>query len=838
MAKTTLRQIEDRLRIMFTPGEHRKLVFWYDESASFEDEVEQLNIPDVTIYRMEPNTQFATKWMLELEHPDESFLIYAPYAKPALEDNHLADMLFYSQEYSTDRVTMIAQDFNLDERTKLFLKEHISFFAAQDRAKKFYDFGAPVYTEDTFALAMLAVLCKCPPKPEEVVRSVLRGSLDAENESLLAFSKFGLVSDFWQVCRRLFGYNPAEKSLKDLVTCLFATYAAHAMDIDAPDAWGDRSLPEEGEVLAFLDSMMNYLPDQPRFEEFSTVAAQELNAMQTLGQLQHTNPDLLLDCTVFDAAEEQISSWIMNRLLEENTSACLKDRSIKRICEERSKTYFGSKSARAEQYSLLANACTILEALHFAPVDGIDALVAQYKDTAWQMDTAYRKFYLSYGQIERTQDIEKLQSLVENVYTNNFLDPLTVHWCQSLSRDLTTFQTERQIAFYSTNVSSVRERIVVFISDAMRYEVAQQLFEKLALDAKCDAKLTPAVSTVPSYTQLGMAALLPHVSLELQPDSTVTILGKKTNGTAVRESILQASDKNNSCIQFDQMQNMRRDDLRSYFSGKNVVFVYHNQIDARGDEARTENEVFSACEEAVEELYKEIRRLSDNANIRHFIVTADHGFLYKHDPILESDKVINLPQAEIKNKRFIVSDSTAPIAGAVGYPLGQVLKTKDTRTVYTPLGSSIFKIAGGGQNYVHGGASVQEMVIPVLNIRTQSGRVETTKAGISLLPTPEVLMDRRVPLKFLQSDLVTDTVLPANYEVRIVNEMGDTISTKRTIAADKLAGCRDEERYTDVVLTLKNNPYSRERNYYFLLVDKETGETAEKRPVKIDIVKQ
>ena len=99
-------------------------------------------------------------------------------------------------------------------------------------------------------------------------------------------------------------------------------------------------------------------------------------------------------------------------------------------------------------------------------------------------------------------------------------------------------------------------------------------------------------------------------------------------------------------------------------------------------------------------------------------------------------------------------------------------------------------------------------------------------------------MDRRVPLKFLQSDLVTDTVLPANYEVRIVNEMGDTISTKRTIAADKLAGCRDEERYTDVVLTLKNNPYSRERNYYFLLVDKETGETAEKRPVKIDIVKQ
>lgn len=836
MAKTTLRQIEERLRGMFTPGEQRKLVFWYDESASFENEVNQLDLPGVTVYRMEPRTQFATKWMLEIDHPDESFLIYAPFAKPPLEENHLADMLCYSQEYSTDKATMIAQDFDLDERTRLFVQEHINFFAAQDRTKRFYDLGTPAYTEETFALAMMAVLCKCPPKPEELVRHVLRGALDAGNESLQLFEKFGLATDFWLVCKRLFGYNPAGKNLKDLVTCLFATYAAHAMDIDAPDEWLDRSLPQEGEVLNFLDSIMNYLPDQPYFERFSATAAQELNVMQVLGQLQHTNPDLLLDCTVFAAAETQISSWIMNRLMEENTSATLKGYSIRQICEERSKTYFGAKPARQSQYTLLENACTVLEALHFVPADGIDALAAQYKNGAWQVDTAYRKFYLNYGQILRTPEMEKLQALVERVYTNYFLDPLAVRWCQSLASQLTTFQTERQTHFYSRNVSGTRERVVVFISDAMRYEVGQQLFEQLVMDAKCSAKLTPVVSTVPSYTQLGMAALLPHVSLELQLDGTVTILGKKTVGTAAREAVLQATEKNSGCIQFDQMQNMRRDELRSYFSGKTVVYVYHNQIDARGDEARTENEVFSACEEAVEELYKEIRRLTDSANIRHFIVTADHGFLYKHDPIQESDKVINLPQAEIKNKRYIISAETGTVAGAVGYPLGEVLDTADPRTVYTPLGSSIFKCAGGGQNYVHGGASVQEMLIPVLDVHTQAGRVETQKAGVSLLPTPEVLMDRKVQLRFLQPEPVTDTTLSASYEIRIINEHGDALSTKKTVEADKMAGCSDAERYTDVILTLRNRPYSRENNYYFLLTDKETGATLEKRLVKIDIV--
>lgn len=558
--------------------------------------------------------------------------------------------------------------------------------------------------------------------------------------------------------------------------------------------------------------------------------------MQVLGQVQHTNPDLLLDCTVFDAAEEQISSWITTRLLEENTSATLKGHSIRQVCEERSKTYFGTKPARQSQYALLENACTVLEALHFVPADGIDALAAQYKNGAWQVDTAYRKFYLNYGQILRTPEMEKLQALVERVYTNYFLDPLAVRWCQSLASQLTTFQTERQTHFYSRNVSGTRERVVVFISDAMRYEVGQQLFEMLTMDAKCSAKLTPAVSTVPSYTQLGMAALLPHVSLELQPDGTVTILGRKTAGTAARESVLQAAEKNSGCIQFDQMQNMRRDELRSYFSGKTVVYVYHNQIDARGDEARTENEVFSACEEAVGELYKEIRRLTDSANIRHFIVTADHGFLYKHDPIQESDKVINLPQAKIKNKRYIISAETGTVAGAVGYLLGEVLDTADPRTVYTPLGSSIFKCAGGGQNYVHGGASVQEMLVPVLDVHTQAGRVETQKAVVSLLPTPEVLMDRKVQLRFLQPEPVTDTTLPASYEIRIVNEHGDALSTKKTVEADKTAGCSDAERYTDVILTLRNRPYSRENNYYFLLTDKETGATLEKRLVKIDIV--
>ena len=326
---------------------------------------------------------------------------------------------------------------------------------------------------------------------------------------------------------------------------------------------------------------------------------------------------------------------------------------------------------------------------------------------------------------------------------------------------------------------------MVFISDAMRYEVAQQLFETLAMDAKCTAKLTPAVSTVPSYTQLGMAALLPHVSLEIQPDSTVTILGKKTAGTAARESILQAAEKNSSCIQFDQMQNMRRDELRSYFSGKTLVYVYHNQIDARGDEARTENEVFSACEEAVEELYKEIRRLTDNANIRHFIVTADHGFIYKRDKLSESEKIAGKSMENaFVNRRFVVSAAPLQDDGIGHMSMGAVLGNQDAKVVSYPVSSNVFKVAGGGANYVHGGSSPQEMLVPVLDIKMERGHQETKNAEIALVSILHKITNLITSMDFVQSEAVSDTVKPAKYRVFFISEDNEKISNENTYVAD------------------------------------------------------
>ena len=133
-----------------------------------------------------------------------------------------------------------------------------------------------------------------------------------------------------------------------------------------------------------------------------------------------------------------------------------------------------------------------------------------------------------------------------------------------------------------------------------------------------------------------MAALLPHSSLSMKDDYTVLADERNCDNLAARQTILQMYQPDALCLQFDDIKNRKIAELREIFTGRQLLYVYHNQIDARGDKANTEDEVFVACEEAVREILEFIHRISTSANTYHFIVTSDHGFLYKRDKITES----------------------------------------------------------------------------------------------------------------------------------------------------------------------------------------------------------
>jgi hypothetical protein len=116
--------------------------------------------------------------------------------------------------------------------------------------------------------------------------------------------------------------------------------------------------------------------------------------------------------------------------------------------------------------------------------------------------------------------------------------------------------------FYGRYVRGNKDRTVVIISDAMRYEVGRELLLQLQDDPKCTAKMEPMLSTLPSYTRLGMAALLPHKILELTPDGKELADGVYCMDIPTRQSVLQAAQPDSCCVQFDEIKNMKKAALR------------------------------------------------------------------------------------------------------------------------------------------------------------------------------------------------------------------------------------------------------------------------------------
>lgn len=147
---------------------------------------------------------------------------------------------------------------------------------------------------------------------------------------------------------------------------------------------------------------------------------------------------------------------------------------------------------------------------------------------------------------------------------------------------------------------------------------------------------------------------------------------------------------------------MKRDELREIFTNQEVVYIFHNQIDARGDKLNTENEVFNVCEEAIDEIHSLMRRLSMYANTNRFVITSDHGFIYKRDKLSESDKISGSMLSSGKyGQRYAVSEKPLGASGVHSLHLTST-HNKDMFVSY-PLGTDIFKAPGSGQNYVYGG---------------------------------------------------------------------------------------------------------------------------------------
>lgn len=823
-----LKTIQDKLNTTFAEGS--RIIFWFDDKAEYNKKAESLVI-DAKLLRLTGDNYLYAKHLLEIEDPESKYLVYAPFPRPSDEENHLADTVYYSRLFSTDKMTHISVDLGIPEDIRFALTRYPQAFWDDDNTDKFAALGIEEYrpickiktAADEYVITSIDVGVFCvlagvkTPNFDEVLKTILLAGNYKDNPILAKFKAFSADFPFWMLCREMYGYKDAEPCLERFIVMLLLTYVSHTVTDALPRSWEKYISDKKNSVVVFVSNYMNNAQCRASYMAMSKDFGDRANVRAFF---EKTGLENYLDCDAFTIIDEVIVETLIKYLAAENVSIQFGGCSIGRVCSRRISGAMFFAQEYADQYQAINHAYRFMTSVR-GSWDKMSAqeLLEAYKTKLYQVDLHYRKFCYYYDKAGTPEAFTSLARLIENIYANEHLNSMAKAWSQHVgSIDSFALSANQQEKFYNSLVKNAadKHRIVVLISDAFRYECAAELVEQLTNDDKWSIRLDSAFSVLPSITKYGMAALLPHKEMLVSEDGKITLDGYPCADMPQRQIVLQNVRADSICLKLDQILSMRNKTkgLKEICGDKKVIYIYHNQVDARGDDATTENEVFIACEEAIAELIR-CMQLITTANIStHFILTADHGFLYRRNPVAEHDK-INIDKQNLLQsaKRYLVSYEKPELTGTVSVPFSSM---KKPGFVSFPIDAGIFKVSGGGQNYVHGGSSLQEMLIPVVFIETKKEASNAKNAKLTLMTAQHRITNLISYIEFVQAAPIGDQVKATDYRIRFEDANGNAISADVFITADK-NDASPEHRIFKQRFTLINRRYTKKEKYYLVV---------------------
>jgi len=830
-----LQTIQDLLNKEFL-GDERRLVFWYDDNGEFDEDIETLELNNAKVYRLTGDNTLYTKYFLECIDQENNYLVYAPFPKPGDKDNHLADMFYYSRQFFTDRVSLLCSTYGIPEKHKDQLSRYGKFWKANDRIDKFVALGIEEYNPEIIEIGLLSVMAGVKsPSFDEILKKLITSGGITDNKFLAEFQKMDLLEIFWDLCARYYGYKEDNPTFEKLLATLLATYTATCNKGELPKGWQPFISHKKNDVAIFVSNLMNNMLYKDQYDGI----AREMGVKLRVGEfLENVPAENYFECDTFEDFDRHIIKAMASSLAANEEPFSVEYREI--IRNRSSKKHFSIKYQH--YYKALDKADQLIAHIQsFArdvPQDA-DAFMLLYTSKWANIDRYYRGFYTAYDRIDENDALHDLRNWVENRYTNAYLLKLSIGWADALEKVSAWdgLTGEKQSDFYRKQVAPAvkKEATVVIISDALRYECGLELNKRLNERANTRSEISPMISVLPSFTRLGMAALLPHEAITVTSACDVLVDGMPCITSDQREKILKTHNPLSVVTTYKDVISMNQEALRKLMNGQKVIVVYHNQIDARGDHTATENEVFSAADEAVNEIINLIHKLTANKSFTNYIITADHGFIYKRDKLDESDKVnLQKQSGAFINKRFILTNEPLNINGTLTYSLDYLGAPNKDVFVTVPRGADIFKTPGGGQNYVHGGASLQEIVVPLIKVKTENRKKEVENVEVELITLNRKITNLIVYLDFIQTEKVSDQLRPVKVSVYFESESGEKISDREIIVADRKESAVDKRQFKEKFI-FRNQKYSKDEKYYLVMKDMSTDMEVARHEFIIDI---
>ncbi len=761
--------IEKRLSRLF---KKYRIVFWYDREIELRDEFDELEIPGVKKLIIE-NNEFGLKYRVLREKPDKKFLLYHEGPEPADAENWLLDVKLANGEFHTDQVSIWLDELELGSEFTVVLQEHIEFFNAGQRREALKKNLQGEITEKKLKMNMLGVCASSEPMIHEVLESLLEELSEEKDGKLKLIKRCGLDSFLWKEMAGLYGYSSEKPGIRDFAIELFKSCWAMGVG-ETPHLYD--------EAVIFLNRWKN---NRKRYESFEKLSAEYSTLLAIEKDLAGRDYLNLVDLDYFEAIDRKILSGLVSEINEETISAgdCAD------IVRKRRQTYWYDKYRHS--YEAADCASEFLGKMNniLLEVESASQGVRAYAETWFRVDQLYRKFICHLNLSGHRTLMDDLYDKIQNIYDNNFLLKLNNNW-QKVVDSMDKWSApgiKSQREFYDTKVKPYLadgNKIFVVISDAMRYEVGEELVRKIVGEDRFNAEVEPALSMLPSYTQLGMGALLPNRDLKISDDSSgkVFVNGMDSQGSGNRRKILgEELDQRSLVMSADDFLKMNNDDARSLIRDSDIIYFFHNRIDAAGDR-KSEGKVFEAVEKTIDDLVLMVRKLT-SANANNILITSDHGFIYQDREIDPSDFTEPVQREEdvfVWDRRYIIGRNLSEHDSLRKFT-AQELGLKGDLEVQIPKSINRLRQKGSGSRYVHGGASLQEIVIPVIHVNKKR-KSDISTVGVDILGEPNrVISSGQHTVVFYQTEPVGGKKKPIELYAGFFNSDGELISEEHRL---------------------------------------------------------
>ncbi|HEX3128028.1 MAG TPA: PglZ domain-containing protein [Thermoanaerobaculia bacterium] len=310
-----------------------------------------------------------------------------------------------------------------------------------------------------------------------------------------------------------------------------------------------------------------------------------------------------------------------------------------------------------------------------------------------------------------------------------------------------------QTHIFSEVVAQRPKPVAYFLVDAMRFEMGVELAERLPKTTEVTVR--HAVGALPSITPVGMAALQPGASGSFSMVEQGGRLGARIEESflpdlAARKKLAAARVPKLVDLTLDELLSLQRSKLDKKLDGAQVVVVRSQEIDHAGETGFT-FQARQVMDTVIDNLARAMRKLAA-AGVENAVVSADHGHLFFATERDESMRIAAPGGKTIDlHRRCWIGRGGATPPGTIRVAAAALGYDSDLELVF-PSGGGVLK-SGGDLAYHHGGPSLQELIIPVVTVRTKRaaapGPTASLATAVSATVIPEAVTTRSTSATFV-----------------------------------------------------------------------------------------